>query len=286
MPLDPATESRYYRSREFDPDHARDVRKHYVKFVDGRRFLVDLGCGRGEFLELARDAVERVKGVDADPGMVGRVRDLGIEVEASDALDYVRLTTDRPDVVFAAHLVEHLSVEQTADLLGGLGKIIPRDGIVILVTPNPACLAILTADFWSDPTHVRLYTVELLRFLLEEAGFEFLEADANPLDLPGPPPHLLAASLLGSWGTLEDVLDAPPTVPGRYPRLSKLANRGTLAALRSLATELWGLRRIAVTLDKRILELRHQIHHILERHNDAQRFLYPPNEIYVVARRQ
>ncbi|MEZ5208020.1 MAG: hypothetical protein R2690_13840 [Acidimicrobiales bacterium] len=73
MPLPDEIEHRYYTSQGFDPAHARQVRSHYLPFVDGRELLVELGCGRGEFLEVASEVVERCLGVDADPAMVEAV---------------------------------------------------------------------------------------------------------------------------------------------------------------------------------------------------------------------
>ena len=129
-------------------------------------------------------------------------------MELADVIDYATTTADRPDMVFAAHLIEHLRVEAAFGLLQALREIVPPGGRVVLVTPNPACLAMLTADFWSDPTHERLYTIELLTFLLDEAGFDVSDAGGNPLDIPGAPPHLLAAATLDGWGRLRDELGA------------------------------------------------------------------------------
>jgi hypothetical protein len=288
VPLDPIAESEYYRSRAFDSEHTREVRRHYLQFVEGREFLVELGCGRGEFLELARATVDTVKGVDSDPGMAKQAADLGLDVELADVLDYASTTTDRPDAVFAAHLVEHLSVAECFDLLGAVSRIVPTGGRVILVTPNPACLAMLTADFWSDPTHVRLYTVDLLRFLLVESGFRLVDSGANPLDAPGPPPMLLASNTLEGWGTVRDALaaaEAPAVSVGR-PRLTEFVSKGMLATLRRVVKDLRRLRGAVGVLDDRVIELRHQMNHVLERHNETLRFLYPPNEVYVVGERQ
>src|SRR4051812_47425100 len=104
MPLDPDVEAKYYTSRAFDSSHAREVRSHYLQYVDGRDFLVELGSGRGEFLAIAKDVVARVRGVDSDPAMVSGASAEGLDVVAADVSDYLASTEDRPDAAFAAHL--------------------------------------------------------------------------------------------------------------------------------------------------------------------------------------
>jgi SAM-dependent methyltransferase len=274
VPLDPDVEAQYYTSRNFDSGHARDVREHYLQYVQGREFLVELGCGRGEFLGLAKDVVGQVRGVDVDPQMVSSASAAGLDVVTADVRDYLATTTDRPDAVFAAHLVEHLSVDTTYELLQSIGRILRPGGVVVLVTPNPACLAMLTADFWSDPTHVRLYTLELLDFLLTASGFAVVARGGNPADVPGPPPQLLAADTLEPWGPLTESLGSW-TIPGEEKKddLSKLSR------------EVAALRHVLSALDERVFNLRHFAQHIGDRFNDALHFLYPANEIYVVGQK-
>ena len=274
MSLGPAAEADYYGARGFDEQHAAEVRSFYLPYVEGRRLLVELGCGRGEFLSLAQPIVEQVCGVDVDPKMVQLARARGFTVIEDDVRSYLRQVDDNPDTFFAAHLIEHFSVQDAFGLLTEVHHALAPDGLVILATPNPACLAMLTNDFWSDPTHVRLYTPELLRFLLQQAGFEIVDEGGNPNDTPGPPPHLLAADLLEPWGSLADTL-------GDAAALPEVPSEG----VRELSDEVLLLRHIVVTLDERLRALRHVAGHAIERHNDTLRFLYGANEIFVVARR-
>jgi hypothetical protein len=190
-------------------------------------------------------------------------------------LDYLSTTTDRPDAVLAAHLIEHLSVEATFDLLQAIATVMRPDGVLIVVTPNPACLAMLTADFWSDPTHVRPYTLDLMQFLLEASGFDVSDLGGNPNDVPGPPPDLLAANTLAAWGSLSDGF-ASRTIPDetKPDELSVVS--------REVAT----IRHVLGEIDDRLISLRHFATHIADRLNDTLHFLYPANEIYVVGRRR
>jgi SAM-dependent methyltransferase len=275
VPLERDVEAQYYASRHFDSEHARDVRRHYLPFVEGRELLVELGCGRGEFIGLARDGVRRVRGVDRDPEMVKLASTAGLDVVESDVLEYLSTTDDRPDAVFAAHLIEHLSVDATFELLQAIARVMRPTGVLILVTPNPACLAMLTADFWSDPTHVRPYTVELMQFLLEESGFDISDLGGNPNDVPGPPPDLLTANTLTPWGSLADGFDS-----------RVIPDQKKTDELSIVSREVAAIRHVLGEVDGRLSSLRHFATHIADRLNDTLHFLYPANEIYVVGRRQ
>src|SRR3954451_14821015 len=101
-------ESDYYSYMGYDPDNAKKGLAHYVPFFSGGPVL-ELACGRGEFLELLRDAGIDGEGVDSDEGMVEQARSAGLDVTLCDAISAVE---QRPDDsvrgVFSAHFVEHL----------------------------------------------------------------------------------------------------------------------------------------------------------------------------------
>lgn len=282
MPVPEELESRYYASQGFDPDHARHVRGQYLPFVEGRQLLLELGCGRGEFLQLAAPAVGRVLGVDVDPEMVEQAVGAGVDAVQADVIEFLASTEERPDAVFLAHLIEHLTVAEAFEMLEQVARIVPAGGVVIVVTPNPACLANLTNDFWSDPTHVRLYTVDLLRFLLDQTGFDLLEAGGNPLDVPGPPPELLSIAAPEPWGEAD--VEVAPMAPIRYDESFQLDT--VLDELHRLRTAVEALAHWIGEHDGRLAELRHLAETTAARHDAALRHLYGPNEIFAVGVRR
>lgn len=282
MPIPDEIESRYYSAQGFDPTHAAEVRSHYLQFLDGRRFLVELGAGRGEFLDLAAPKVERVLGVDVDPEMIGQIRSNGHEAVHRDVLEYLRDTDDRPDAVFLAHLVEHLPVDGAFEMFTQCARILEPGGRLIVVTPNPACLAILRNDFWSDPTHVRLYTLDLLRFLLDQTGFDVVEAAGNPLDVPGAPPLLYAPPFEGEWQT--DPVGVAPRPPMEYDQDLRL--EGVLDELARLRSAVEQLVHAHTAQQQRTAELHRLTRLLAERHDDTLAELWGPNEIYVVGARR
>jgi SAM-dependent methyltransferase len=199
-------ESRYYAHMGFDPQHKRDVLRFYVPMFeepgdaagedDGRKHgpVLELGCGRGEFLALLRDAGIEGRGVDLDAGMVEMARADGIDVVHADAIEYLHADPAPGPYqgVFCAHFLEHLEPEQVVRLLEGVGRVLAPGGRFVAVTPNPACYAVLTHDFWWDPTHVRFYDRPLVEFFCRQAGFEVESSGTNPANHPGPPPEYLA----------------------------------------------------------------------------------------------
>jgi SAM-dependent methyltransferase len=197
-------ESDYYAYMGFDPEHQREVLRFYVPMFaepageasEAKQGpVLEIGCGRGEFLGLLRDAGIQAQGVDIDPGMVQRARGEGFEVIEADALEFLHADPAPGPYqgVFCAHFIEHLAPEQVVRFLEGVRRVLAPGGRLVVVTPNPACYAVLSHDFWWDPTHVRFYEVALVEFLCRQAGFEVESSGTNPANHPGPPPQYLAA---------------------------------------------------------------------------------------------
>lgn len=164
-------------------DHFRGSResiknnqKVYLKYFDGQKGVLDLGCGRGEFLELCRENGIDAKGVDLYEEFVEYCQQLDLDVVTDDAIKYLE---DCPDSsiggIFAAQLVEHLSTGQVVQLCRlAMDKLRPGSCLII-ETPNPMSLAIYRNWFYVDPSHhkpVHPYTME---YLLRKEGFTDIE---------------------------------------------------------------------------------------------------------------
>jgi len=149
----------------------RERQRGYVELFEGADWVLDLGCGRGEFLDLLREAGIRGVGVDSDEGMVRRSREKGHEVVHGEALDYLHRQDDGSvPGLFAAQLVEHLSPEALFELLRlGVSKLRPG-APAVLETVNPHLPSALKA-FWVDPTHHHPLFPEVLLALSRFAGF-------------------------------------------------------------------------------------------------------------------
>jgi O-antigen chain-terminating methyltransferase len=147
----------------------------YLAYYRGRHNVLDLGCGRGEFLGLLRDAGVPATGVDSDPEAVGICRRAGYDIRQCDLFEFLEANGGF-DGIIASHVIEHLDFPSAERLVGRCFEVLRPEGIITLVTPNPENLTAITKTFWLDPTHVRPYPLDLLVELLKSAGFEIVAA--------------------------------------------------------------------------------------------------------------
>jgi SAM-dependent methyltransferase len=134
---------------------------------------LDLGCGRGEWLEILRDSGWSAIGVDADPDFGHQAAATGLVVHTGEVLDYLQQQPPGSvGILTAFHLVEHLPIEQVSKLLHEAKRVMADGAILIMETPNPENLTVASWSFHLDPTHVRPIPPLLLQFLSEEAGLD------------------------------------------------------------------------------------------------------------------
>lgn len=134
--------------------------------------VLDLGCGRGEFLHLLKDQGMPAYGVELDASRVEMLQDQGIKVLREDALTHLRaLPTASLRAIVAFHVVEHLEFEYLMALLVSAKRALVPGGILYLETPNALSLTTL-GHFYTDPTHLRPIPPYFLAFLLHYVGFD------------------------------------------------------------------------------------------------------------------
>ena len=150
--------------------------RRYVPYFEGKRSVLDIGCGRGEFLQLMREAGVPARGVDLDAESVALCRNKGLEAETGDVFDVLAAApAGYYDGIFAAQVIEHMTPHQVPRLVKLCGERLRSGGTLILETPNPECLAIFATHFYIDPTHQRPIPPSLLAFYFEEYGFGRIE---------------------------------------------------------------------------------------------------------------
>ncbi|MGH9268370.1 MAG: methyltransferase domain-containing protein, partial [Acidimicrobiales bacterium] len=149
----------------------RERQRAYLDLIGDHRPVVDLGCGRGEMLDLLAAAGVPAVGVDTDEGMVARGRAKGHEVVQADAVGYLRARADGSiGTVFSAQFIEHVDPSALVEMLRTtLAKLRPG-GLVIAETVNPHSLRALKT-FWLDLTHQRPLFPEALVCLCRDLGF-------------------------------------------------------------------------------------------------------------------
>jgi 2-polyprenyl-3-methyl-5-hydroxy-6-metoxy-1,4-benzoquinol methylase len=143
----------------------------YVPYFAGCRNVLDIGCGRGEFLELMRDTGVEARGIDVNAESVGLCRNKGLGAEIADVFSYLSAQPEATfDGIFCAQVVEHLPPERLPELIKLAARCLEPGGVIAIETPNPECLAIFATHFYLDPTHTRPVPYPLLVFYLEEVG--------------------------------------------------------------------------------------------------------------------
>jgi SAM-dependent methyltransferase len=169
-----AFEDRYRGSRE-------DIKRRLTAY---RPFLpplaqalaparaLDLGCGRGEWLELLAESGYQAEGVDLDDGMLAACRARGLNVRTADAIATLREAADDSLALISAfHVVEHIPFEAVRELIVQALRVLRPGGLLILETPNPENLVVGSNTFYLDPSHERPLPPPLLAFAAEHAGF-------------------------------------------------------------------------------------------------------------------
>lgn len=151
-------------------------RMERVKDITNHPLILDIGCGRGEWLELLRDKGLTGKGVEFNRVFTEACRRLGIDVVEADALIYLReLRTESIAAVTAFHVVEHLSFEYLIALVDEAIRVLQPNGIVIFETPNPDNLLVGSCSFYLDPTHRNPLPSPILKFIAEVRGLVDVE---------------------------------------------------------------------------------------------------------------
>jgi glycosyltransferase involved in cell wall biosynthesis/SAM-dependent methyltransferase len=131
----------------------RDRFRAYERFVGTAEPIVDIGCGRGELLELVRELGRTGIGVDLDEQMVRRCVAKGLTVQRGDGIDFLRAQADASiGVVFASQVIEHMSSEALDALFDTAHRTLKPGGLLIAETVNPHSLEALKG-FWVDLTH-------------------------------------------------------------------------------------------------------------------------------------
>lgn len=169
-----AFEDRYRGSRELIRERLQVYQPFIVPLLSIYQPAqsIDLGCGRGEWLELLQGAGFTPKGVDLDVGMLAACTERGLPVVQGDALTYLQSLDDASQcIVSGFHIAEHLSFDDLATVVMQAFRVLKPGGLLILETPNPENVVVGSNSFYLDPTHVRPIPPPLLSFLPEHYGF-------------------------------------------------------------------------------------------------------------------
>ncbi len=142
--------------------------RRYVPYFRGKDGIIDLGCGSGDFLELLKEEKISAFGVEENSNFVMEVKKRGLTVKKGKIQSFLK--SCRPNSIggfFISHVVEHLSPKEMINVMAGMQRALKPGGVLVLITPNPLSLGVMTHSFWRDPTHIRPYPLDFLVQLLE-----------------------------------------------------------------------------------------------------------------------
>ena len=135
--------------------------------------ILDIGCGRGEWLELLRDAGYVAQGLDSNRVMLDQCKTRELDVIEGDALTYLK---SQPDTSLGAvtgfHLIEHLPFPVLMNVIEESVRVLKPGGLVLFETPNPQNVLVGTHNFYLDPSHLKPLPSALVKFMLEHCGLE------------------------------------------------------------------------------------------------------------------
>ena len=134
--------------------------------------VLDLGCGRGEWLTALKNSNIAAKGVEQNKIMIEECLDSGLDVVEHDVIEYLNLL--EPESIGAItgfHIVEHLPFSSLVQLLDESLRVLISGGIAIFETPNPENLMVGSCNFYTDPTHRNPIPPHTLSFMLTQRGF-------------------------------------------------------------------------------------------------------------------
>lgn len=183
--LDALLEAFYARLEDRFRGSREEIKRRLLPYLDDARAarercgplpVLDLGCGRGEWLELLRDGGIEAEGVDLNPQQLADARAAGLTVREGDAMAHLAEAPDGAfSMVTAHHLVEHVPFDRVAAMTREALRVLAPGGILLYETPDPRNVLVGATSFHVDPTHLKPLPEEVLTVLLDTIGFHPVE---------------------------------------------------------------------------------------------------------------
>jgi O-antigen chain-terminating methyltransferase len=164
--------SRFVAKIGADPEVVARIYSRYVRWFRGCTRVVDLGSGRGIFLEVLRNAGIPAYGVDPDATLVKSSMSRGLEVVVGGAVEHLAsLAPGTVDGIFMGHVIEHMDHEAKFRLARLSFERLAPQGVMVVETPNTTSPFVMFNVYYLDPTHQVPLHPDAYRFIFTDAGF-------------------------------------------------------------------------------------------------------------------
>ena len=174
-----AFEDRFRGPEKMIMDRQKEYLPYFTKSKNidfSKTPVLDIGSGRGEFLQLLSKNKIRSVGLDINHDMVNRANEKGLEAIQGDALSHLQSVKSQSyGAVTGFHIVEHIPFNTLLRIIDSTRRSLVNDGFVIFETPNPENLTVGSTTFYMDPSHLHPIPPALLAFTLELSGFRNVE---------------------------------------------------------------------------------------------------------------
>ncbi|MGB6942614.1 MAG: class I SAM-dependent methyltransferase [Bryobacteraceae bacterium] len=159
-------------------DDIRGRQRMYAARFREHAPVLDLGCGRGEMLQIFREAAIAARGIDSNQDSIALCQAAGLDAEQADLFEHLNALPDASlGGAICCQVAEHLPPERLPEMIGLVHAKLRAGGLLAIETPNPECLAIFATHFYIDPTHRHPIPAALASFYLEEAGFGVIDIE-------------------------------------------------------------------------------------------------------------
>lgn len=177
-------EDKFRGSEDSIRERVSEYKKYFESLSSDLKKLpiIDIGCGRGEFLGFAKDLGFKAIGVDLNFEMIEHSKNLGYKVFQEDAVKYLSTIDDNSiSVITGFHIVEHIPLNSLIKLFEECYRSIKKNGFVLFETPNPRNINVGSNTFYIDPSHMKPIPQEFLTFALESVGFKTEVIESHPI---------------------------------------------------------------------------------------------------------
>lgn len=161
-----------------DREEIKKRQSIYLKYFKDKEVILDIGCGKGEFIELLiQEGKKQVKGIDINQDMILYCKDKGLPVEMADGIEYLKnnVDDDTLDGIFMGQVIEHMTPRDIISITRLLYQKLKKNGVIVIETVNPQCLYVFAHSFYLDISHIKPIHPFTLQFILQSEGFEQID---------------------------------------------------------------------------------------------------------------